>query len=148
MARRESEPGGSGVGTTPHWKKMEQRIVSGAPQRHREGKLCQGRGHLSWFHCISSFQDSTWDTTGDASIFVKLMMHVCSAVSDSETLWTVAHQDLPFMGFSRQEYWSGLPRPPPGDLPNPGIEPTSPVAPALAGRFFTTEPPGKPLKLN
>ena len=45
------------------------------------------------------------------------------------------------MGFSRQEYWSGLPFPSPGDLPNPGIQPESP---ALAGRFFTTEPPGKP----
>ena len=44
------------------------------------------------------------------------------------------------MGFSRQEYWSGLPFPPPGDLPNPGIKPGSP---ALAGRFFTTEPPAK-----
>ena len=42
------------------------------------------------------------------------------------------------MEFSRQEYWSGLPFPPPGDLPDPRIEPTSP---ALAGRFFTTEPP-------
>ena len=42
--------------------------------------------------------------------------------------------------FSRQEYWSGLPFPPPGDLPNPGIKPMSPV---LAGEFFTTEPPGK-----
>ena len=44
------------------------------------------------------------------------------------------------MGFSRQEHWSGLPFPSPGDLTNPGIEPTSP---ALAGEFFTTEPPGK-----
>ena len=44
------------------------------------------------------------------------------------------------MGFSRQEYWSGLPCPPPGDLPNPGIEPVSLVCPALAGGFFTTEP--------
>jgi len=42
------------------------------------------------------------------------------------------------MGFSRQEYWSGLPCPPPGDLPDPGIELTSPTAPALAGEFFTT----------
>ena len=41
------------------------------------------------------------------------------------------------MGFSRQEYWSGLPCPPPGDLPNPGIKPTSLMSPALAGRFFT-----------
>ena len=49
------------------------------------------------------------------------------------------------MEFSRQEYWSGLTFPPPGDLPDPGIEPTSLVSPALAGRFFTTEPSGKPL---
>ena len=42
------------------------------------------------------------------------------------------------MGFSRQEYWSGLPCPAPGDLPDPGIEPTSLTSPALAGRFFTT----------
>jgi len=48
------------------------------------------------------------------------------------------------MEFSRQEYWSGLTFPPPEDLPNPGIKPASPVDPALAGRFFTTEPPGKP----
>ena len=46
--------------------------------------------------------------------------------------------------FSRQEYWSGLPCPPPGDLPNPGIELKSPAAPALMGGFFTTESPGKP----
>ena len=48
------------------------------------------------------------------------------------TLWIVAPPPVPlFMGFSRQEYWSGLPWPPPGDLPNPGIEPTSPLSPAL-----------------
>ena len=45
------------------------------------------------------------------------------------------------MGFSRQEYWSGLPFPPSGDLPDPGIEPASPISPGLAGGFFTTEPP-------
>ena len=48
------------------------------------------------------------------------------------------------MEFSRQEYWCGLPFPPSGDLPDPGIEPKPPAAPALAGRFFTTEPSGKP----
>ena len=42
------------------------------------------------------------------------------------------------MGISRQEYWSGLPCPPPGDLPDPGIEPMSPTSPVLAGGFFTT----------
>ena len=51
------------------------------------------------------------------------------------TLWTVAHQASQSIGFSRQEYCSGLPCPPPGDLPNLGIEP---VSPALAGTFFTT----------
>ena len=48
------------------------------------------------------------------------------------------------MGFSQQEYCNRLPCPPSGDLPDPGIEPSSPVSPALAGRFFTTERPGKP----
>ena len=52
------------------------------------------------------------------------------------TPWTVAHQAPLSMGFSRQEYWSGLPCPPPGDLPDPGIEPVSLTSPALAG-FFT-----------
>ena len=47
-------------------------------------------------------------------------------------------------GIFQEGYWSGLPFSSPGDLPNTGIEPTSPVAPTLAGRFFTTEPPGKP----
>ena len=49
------------------------------------------------------------------------------------------------MKFSRQKYWSGLPFSPPEDLPDPGIEPTSLASPALAGRFFTTVPPGKPV---
>ena len=61
-------------------------------------------------------------------------------VSDSAIPWTVAHQSPLFMEFSRQEYWSGLPYPTPGDLPNQRIEPASP---ALAGRFFTAVPPGK-----
>ena len=46
------------------------------------------------------------------------------------------------MGFPRQEYWSGLPFPPPGDLPDPGIEPGSPASPALEGRVFTADLPG------
>ena len=55
-----------------------------------------------------------------------------------ETLWTVAHQAPLSMGFPRQEYWSELPFPSPGDLPDPGIELTSLISPALTGRFFTT----------
>ena len=54
------------------------------------------------------------------------------------TLWTVACQMPLSMGFSRQEYWSGLSFPPPGDLPDSGIKPTSLMSPALAGGFFVT----------
>ena len=60
---------------------------------------------------------------------------------DSATPWTVAHQASLSMGFSRQQYWNGLPFPSPGDLSHPGIQPKSP---SLARGFFTTEPPGKP----
>ena len=49
------------------------------------------------------------------------------------------------IGFSRKDYWSGLPLPPPGDLPNPGIKLVFLLSPALVGRFFTTEPPEKPI---
>ena len=52
------------------------------------------------------------------------------------------------MGFSRQKYWSGLPFPSPEDLPHSGIKPTSLVCPTLAGRFFTTSPPGKPVSFH
>ena len=62
-----------------------------------------------------------------------------------ETPWTVAHKSPRSVGLSQQKYRSGLPYPFLGDLPNPGIEPTSSVSPARAGRFFTTEPPGKPI---
>ena len=57
------------------------------------------------------------------------------------TLWTVACQAPLSMGFSRQEYWSGLPCPPPGDLPDPGIEPGSP---AWQADSLPIDPPGKP----
>ena len=59
--------------------------------------------------------------------------------SESEVAQTVAHQTPLSMGFSRQEYWSGLPFPSPGDLPNPGIKP---VSPALQADALTSEPPG------
>ena len=58
------------------------------------------------------------------------------------TPWIVAYQAPLCIGFSKQEYWSGLPCPPPGDLPNSKTELLSPVSPALAGGFFTSEPPG------
>ena len=80
-------------------------------------------------------------------LFVSLCVLSRSVVSNSATPWTVACQAPLSMGFPRQEYWSGLPFPPPGHLPHPGTKPASPVAPALAGGFFITAPPGKPLCL-
>ena len=67
-----------------------------------------------------------------------------SVVSDSATPRTVACQAPLSMGFSRQEYWSGLPCPPPGDLPTPGIEPLSLTSPALTVGSLSPVPPGKP----
>ena len=69
------------------------------------------------------------------------MLSCFSRVRLSVTPRTVARQAPLSMGFLRQENWSGLPCPPPGDLPNPGIKPTSFVSPALAGKFFTTASP-------
>ena len=69
------------------------------------------------------------------------IIHVLSRFSGVQPfmrLWTAACQAPLSMGFSRQEYWSRLPCPPPEDLPEPGMKPTSRMSPALAGRFFTT----------
>ena len=59
------------------------------------------------------------------------------------TPWTAAYQAPPSMGFSRQEYWSGLPCPPPGDLPHPGMEHNCLLSSALVGGFFTTSTTGE-----
>ena len=64
--------------------------------------------------------------------------HESVSVSVIAISWTVARQVPLSTGFSRQEYWNGLPYPPPGDLLDPGIKPTSLTTPALTGRFFTT----------
>ena len=66
-----------------------------------------------------------------------------SGILDRKTPWTVACQASLFMEFSRQEYWSGLPFPTPGDLPDPGIELMSLVSPSLAGGVFNTVLPVK-----
>ena len=71
-----------------------------------------------------------------------LLVRVCA--QSCLTPWTVAQQAPLSMEFSRQECWSGLLFPSPGYLPQPGIKPMSPVSPALAGKSFTTVPPGKP----
>ena len=79
-------------------------------------------------------------------VYKELVHHACvlNRVWLFATSWTVAHQASLSMGFSRQEYCSWLLFPPPEDLPDPGIETMSPGSPALASRFFATEPPVKP----
>jgi len=81
-----------------------------------------------------------------ACILAKLLCF--SRVQLFATPWTVAHQAPLSLGFSRQEHRSGLPCPPPGDLPDPGIEPIFLMSPALAGRFFTTSATKKPHRLS
>ena len=74
-----------------------------------------------------------------------MKVKLLSCVRLFATPWTVAYQASLSMGFSRQEYWSGLPLPSPGDVPDPGIEPGSP---ALEADALTSEPPGKPLEIH
>ena len=93
----------------------------------------------------SEWRKSRTLTTGGCGVRGRCT-HACmlSRVRLFVIAWTGLHRELS-MEFSRQEYWSRLPLPSPGNLSNSGIEPMSPVSPALAGRFFTTEPPGNPL---
>ena len=77
----------------------------------------------------------------NSSTNVHVLSHF-SRVRLFATAWTVARQAPLSIVLSQQEYWSGLPFPPPGDLPDPGIKPASPT---LAGGFFTPEPPRKPI---
>ena len=94
------------------------------------------------FHLIKYFMRNIIEVT---DLYVPLVpshfpVHVLSCIQLFATPWTVARQAPLSTEFPRQEYWSGLSFPSPGDLPDPGVEPTSLVSPALAGRFFTTVP--------
>ena len=125
-------------------------------QKSREGR-CLGSEHTA----IWITQRETPDTWMSSVLTAVSLLHtllrdkkksltcmyaqLLSRVQLSATTWIVAQQSPLSMGFSRQEYWNALPFPSPGYLPNPGTEATSPVSPVLAGRFFTTEPPRKPI---
>ena len=82
------------------------------------------------------------------SVHTKSYVCILSHVWLFGTPWTIARQVPLSMGFPRQDYWSGLPFPTPGDLPNPRTEPISLVSPALAGEFLTTASSGKPTKTH
>ena len=96
------------------------------------------------------FPEKTVWTFWNFSVFYDLCLCVCVLSHFSHfwlcvTLGTVAHQAPPSMGFSRQEYWSGLPFPPPENRPDPGIKPTSPAAPALQADSLPLSHQGSPL---
>ena len=93
------------------------------------------------FLIISDPGDNTECVCVCVCVCTCVLSHVCLFV----TPWAAVCQTLLFMEFSRQEYWSGLPFLSPGDLPDPGTEPSSLASPELAGRFFIIVPSGKPL---
>ena len=83
-------------------------------------------------------------TLKDRSELEPHRMHACMVMSGSVTPQSVAHQAPLSVGFPKQEHWSGLPFPSPGDLPDPGARTASPASPVLAGGFFTSTSPGEP----
>ena len=94
-------------------------------------------GDTSWAGEMSDFH-----TSGGNVYVVSAQLYLIVSLCDP--MDCVARQAPLCLGFFREEHWSGLPFPSPGDLPNPGLEPTSIMNPALAGRLFTTAPPGNP----
>ena len=127
------------------------------------GLLCLSRKIMftcNWFSCKNDFLNAEkgistkrYMNTPCKIPYITLVyvftscMHaqLLSHVRLFATLWTAAHQAPLSMGFSRQEYWSGLQFSPPGYPPNSEIEPTPLASPVLTDKFFTTEPLGKPL---
>ena len=109
---------------------------------HEEQYKYQSRALMTQKGC-SDIKTKLRTLTETIFTFLGKLLFSSSRVRLFVTLSTVDRQAPLSMGFPRQEYWSGLPFPSPGELPDPGIKPTTP---ALAGGFFTTEPPGKPLR--
>ena len=114
------------------------------------GSLCKSKACYHYYmYCVWYVNHCRWDSmqagVNISSVYElrdqsqSLRMY-CAQSCSFATAWTAARQAPLSMGFSRQEYWSGLPCPPPGDLPNPGIEPRSPT---LQADSSLSEPPGK-----
>ena len=115
-------------------------ITSCSSRMSASAKELRHRGSLASLICPSYFILSHYllPSLLPLCVYVCVCTHTLSHVQLFETPGTVACQASLSKGFSRQKYWSGLPCPLPGDLPNPGIKPTSPASPALADEFFTT----------
>ena len=124
----------------------QRSLVGYGPWGQEESDMIDYHFHFSW--TINSVVIVSGGQQRDSAIQIhesKMKVKSLSRVQLFATPWTVAYQAPPSMGFSRQECWSGLPFPSPGDLPDPGIEPRSP---ALRADTLPSEPPGhvsKPL---
>ena len=119
-------------------------------KRKSQGKL---KDVLKWkqyikicgrLYILRIFSSSVYITHYNVMCVYAQSLQWCPTLCDP---WTTACQAPLSMGFSRQEHWSGLPYPPPVDLPNPGIEPTTPVSPALQVDSLPAEPQEKPVKV-
>ena len=112
-------------------------------EKEEQGRdICGARGSRGLTDPLETPKTSSLSShLSGAHVHAKLLQ---SWVQLFVTPWTEACQAPLSMGFSRQQYWSGLPCPPPGELPDPGIKPTSLKSPALADGFFITSTPGKP----
>ena len=120
-----------------HQRNWVQDVNKEVKRKHALKKILQGSWARTCFCPIMCLK-----TCVCVCVCVLGHVHLCA------TTWNVAHQGPLSMEFSRQEHWSWLPFPPPRDRPNSGTELASPVSPALAERFFTTESPEKPTWLN
>ena len=114
-------------------------------ERNKPCDLCDTSVHNSLLKqatCDARGAAGKWEPIYFCHLKVPLRVCVCAKLLQScltlVTQWTVTHQVPLSIRFSRQEYWNGLPFPPPGELPNPGTEPASLMSPALADGFFTT----------
>ena len=143
---------------SPNWSCEN---CSNIQQPHKQSELCSPEGHIltdstymrnlqqsnseagSRMVVAETRERGKWGTAVCVCVCVCVRTRTLSYVLLFVTPWTVDCQAPLSMEFYRQEHWSGLPFPPPGDLPNLGIEPMSLVSPALAGGFFTTSPTGK-----
>ena len=140
------------IGTVPHWLAFIFPDHPTKKKRNQPFKIIQLSNSRLTSQLEFTMIKNIFSPEYRPSVLITGRFHICkfacmlsrfSCVQLFETLWTVACQAPLSIGFSRQN-WSGLPCPPPGDLPDPGIKPTSLMSPALTGRFFPLVPPGKP----
>ena len=140
------------IGTVPHWLAFIFPDHPTKRKRNQPFKIIQLSNSRLTSQLKSTMIKNMFSRKYRRSVLITGRFHICkfactlsrfSCVQLFVTLWTVARQAPLPIGFSRQ-YWSGLPCPPPGDLPDPGIKPTSPLSAVLQADSLPTAPSGNP----